>query len=199
MVSRTLFRKVPSAANHQREAAQRHLGVSLVGLHLPLLIQRDLTNVAHDADDADPGSMFVSSSELNGFADRLFVRPYLSRGAFADHGDRLCAKAILVGERSPAQNWNPHRAQIIRAGDVAIWRRNFPLGDEPIPDMQACAIEAAAQGKNSNQSGRLYTRQRANLCEQFAVEYRDLLISLQVWSAQVYRHRDGVLRIEAWT
>src|SRR5262249_36960769 len=54
-------------------------------------------------------------TNLSQLADRIVVRPKVSRCRLAYNSNRLCVVAILIGKRPAANNLNSHALEVIRA------------------------------------------------------------------------------------
>src|SRR5262245_9296377 len=69
-----------------------------------------MSDVAHDADDFHPP---LRRAEADPFADRIVSRPVSPDGSFIDNHD-IWRSVIALSELAAANQWNSHRAEIIR-------------------------------------------------------------------------------------
>src|SRR5437879_5915133 len=111
-------------------------------------IESVLKHIPHNPDDGCPWFLVVSSAKLNMLSKRIFVGPDLARCGLADNRNRSKRpRDIRFGEKSPAQQADTHRAEVIRTDVIPIHGRRIGIvRQRTILNMETALVVTAAQG-----------------------------------------------------
>ena len=100
-------------------AALAHRQVHLVA---GLLLEREMADVADDADDAP----LLRAPPEHVLANRILAGPQLSRHRLVDEHDRLARRPCRCGDVAAGAERNAHRRRIAVADDAHESRRELP-------------------------------------------------------------------------
>ena len=134
LFDRARKRRLGHAAAHRqnRLVIERVLRVKQIRLRRLRSVKTVLMNIARNSDDGRKRLVIVTAAELNSFTQRILPRKYLSSRHFAD--DRYVVVAFRIGlrKRAAAQQWNFHGVKIAGTHDIAVYGRNFRIGNAAI-------------------------------------------------------------------
>src|SRR5271156_38322 len=80
-----------------------------IGVQAPML---------HVADDSDNLRLSIHDADVDALADRILIGEIFARETFINHDHRRRMFVIVLCEKTPAVQWNSHRAQIIGSGEI---------------------------------------------------------------------------------